>query len=136
MNKKIIAILIAAMMVFTFAGCGSGQKEAAEEAPAAAEETTEAATEDTAEAATEETTEAATETATDDIGVEKATEIALSDAGFSSGEVEFTKQSADIDDGISIYEIEFINGETKYEYDIDAGTGKILDKDTDSIYDD
>ena len=40
------------------------------------------------------------------------------------------------DDGVNIYEVEFVNGETKYEYDIDAKTGSILDKDTDSIYDD
>jgi uncharacterized membrane protein YkoI len=32
--------------------------------------------------------------------------------------------------------IEFTSGETKYESDIDAATGKILDRDSDSIYDD
>lgn len=120
MKKKIIAILAAATMVFAFVGCGSDQEEATEETTAAVEETT----------------EAATEAETDDIGIDKATEIALADAGFSADDVEFTKQNADIDDGVAIYEIEFINGETKYEYDIDAKTGNILDKDTDSVYDD
>lgn len=124
MKKKLIAILAAATMVFAFVGCGSSQEEATEETTAAVEETTEAPT------------EAATEAATEDIGVDKATEIALADAGLSEGDVTFTKQAPDIDDGVSIYEIEFTSGETKYEYDIEAATGKIFSRDTDSIYDD
>ena len=124
MKKKLIAILAAATMVFAFVGCGSSQEEATEETTAAVEETTEAPT------------EAATEAATEDIGVDKATEIALADAGLSEDDVTFTKQAPDIDDGVSIYEIEFTSGETKYEYDIEAATGKIFSRDTDSIYDD
>ncbi len=46
------------------------------------------------------------------------------------------QQNPDIDDGVSIYEVEFVNGETKYEYDIDAQTGNIREKGTDSVYDD
>ena len=128
MKKKLIAILAAATMVFAFVGCGSSQEEATEETTAAVEETT--------EAPTEAATDAATEAATEDIGVDKATEIALADAGLSEGDVTFTKQAPDIDDGVSIYEIEFTSGETKYEYDIEAATGKIFSRDTDSIYDD
>ena len=128
MKKKLIAILAAATMVFAFVGCGSSQEEATEETTAAVEETT--------EAPTEAATETATEAATEDIGVDKATEIALADAGLSEGDVTFTKQAPDIDDGVSIYEIEFTSGETKYEYDIEAATGKIFSRDTDSIYDD
>ena len=129
MKKKLIAILAAATMVFAFVGCGSSQEEATEETTTAVEETT-------TEAPMETATEAATEAATEDIGVDKATEIALADAGLSEGDVTFTKQAPDIDDGVSIYEIEFTSGETKYEYDIEAATGKIFSRDTDSIYDD
>ena len=126
MKKKLIALLAAATMIFAFAGCGSSEE--ATEATTAAEETT----------TVEETTAApeTTEAATDDIGIDKAIEIAVADAGFSVGDVNITKQNPDIDDGINIYEVEFTQGETKYEYDIDAATGKILDRDTDSIYDD
>lgn len=124
MKKKLIAILAAATMVFAFVGCGSSEEEPVEETTAAVEETTEAPT------------EAVTVAATDDIGIDKATEIALADAGFSANDVEFTKQNSEIDDGVNIYEVEFVNGETKYEYDIDAQTGSIRDKDTDSVYDD
>ena len=111
-------------MIFAFAGCGSSQEEAVEETTTAVEETTEAAT------------EAQTEAEADDIGIDKATEIALEDAGLSADDVTFTKQAPDIDDGVNIYEVEFTSGETQYEYDIDAATGNILDRDTDSIYDD
>ena len=112
-------------MIFAFAGCGSQQEEAAEETTAPA-----------TEAPTEAATEAPTEAATTDIGIDKATEIALTDAGLKESDVQFTKQNSDIDDGVSIYEVEFTSGETKYEYDIDAATGNIRDRDTDSIYDD
>lgn len=121
MKKKLVVFLMALAMVFAFAGCGSQDEEVAEETTAAA---------------TEEVTEATTEAAADDIGIDKATEIALEDAGFKESDVKFTKQNPDIDDGVNIYEVEFTSGETKYEYDIDAATGKILDRDTDSIYDD
>lgn len=124
MKKKLVAMLAAATMVFAFAGCGSSQEAPVEESTTAVEETTEAPT------------EAATEAATDDIGIDKAIEIALADAGFSANDVEITKQRADIDDGMNIYEVEFVNGETQYEYDIDEQTGNILEKGTDSIYDD
>ena len=125
--KKVFAVLFCMMMslsFFTLVGCGSNDAEEATEA-------TEAVSEEVTEAVTE-----ATEAATDDIGIDKATEIALADAGLSADAVEFTKQSPDIDDGVNIYEVEFINGEVKYEYDIAAKTGSIRDKDTDSVYDD
>ena len=122
--KKILASIAAVMMIFAFVGCGSSEEEpATEETTTVAEETTQAPAE-------------TTEAAGDDIGIDKATEIALADAGFSEGDVQFTKQAADIDDGVNIYEIEFTQGETEYEYDIDAATGAILDRGMDSIYDD
>lgn len=129
MKRKMMVFLFAVTMVFAFAGCGSQQEEVPEE-------TTAPATEAVTEAPTEATTQAATEAAATDIGIDKATEIALADAGLAESDVQFTKQNSDIDDGVNIYEIEFTSGETKYEYDIDAATGKILDRDTDSIYDD
>ena len=128
MYKRLIALLAAAMLVFAFTGCGSSQEEAVEEAPAAAEEVTEEAAEPEAEPAAE-------PAATDDIGIDKATEIALADAGLAASDVQFTKQSAEIDDGVNIYEVEFVSGNTEYEYDIDAKTGNILSRDTDNVND-
>ena len=41
-----------------------------------------------------------------------------------------------MDDGVWQYEIEFVSGETEYDYEINMETGEILDFGTDSIYDD
>ena len=65
-----------------------------------------------------------------DIGKTKAKNIALKDAGFKKSQVEFTKCHLDVEHHIRIYEVEFIKGIKEYEYDINAKTGKILDKDT------
>lgn len=65
------------------------------------------------------------------IGVDKAKSIALKDAGLSSSEASFTKAKLDKEDGVAVYEIEFFSGNTEYEYEINATSGKIRDKDMD-----
>lgn len=66
---------------------------------------------------------------TDDdvIGVDAAKQIALDNAGVSSAS--FTKAYLDYDDGIRVYDIEFNTDNKEYDYEIDAHTGKILDRD-------
>ena len=66
---------------------------------------------------------------TSDIGVEKAKEIALKDAGVSG--VTFVKAKLDYDDGIRVYDIEFYKDNVEYDYEIDATTGQIREKDLD-----
>lgn len=68
-------------------------------------------------------------------GEQKAKSIAIADAGFSEGQVNVTKCHLDYDDGIQKYEIEFVNGTNKYEYDIKADDFRIIKKEIDSIYD-
>ncbi len=59
-----------------------------------------------------------------------AKKIALEDAGLSEQDVTIRKCKLDFDDGVKLYDVEFRNAEGyEYEYEIDAGTGKILDKD-------
>ncbi len=62
-----------------------------------------------------------------DIGVEKAKEIALKDAGVSG--VTFVKAKLDYDDGVRVYDIEFYKDNVEYDYEIDAATGQIREKD-------
>lgn len=71
------------------------------------------------------------------IGLDAAKAAALEDAGFMESEVVFSKTELDYDDGKEIYEIEFFEGRTEYEYEIDAVTGAVINRDTDyDSYDD
>ncbi|RRD95700.1 peptidase M56 [Clostridiales bacterium COT073_COT-073] len=65
------------------------------------------------------------------IGVEKAKAIALADAKLNASQVTFLKAKLDTDDGVQVYDIEFYSGNTEYDYEIDAKTGKIREKDLD-----
>lgn len=69
------------------------------------------------------------------IGVDKAKKLALQDAGIDSSAATFTKAKLDRDDGIYLYDIEFVSGNFEYSYEISATDGVIVDKDIDSIYD-
>ncbi|MBQ9960656.1 MAG: PepSY domain-containing protein [Firmicutes bacterium] len=69
------------------------------------------------------------------IGTDKAKSIALQKAGVASSDATFTKAKLDKDDGVYVYEIEFISGAYEYEVEINATSGKVLDYDIDSIDD-
>ena len=64
------------------------------------------------------------------IGVDKAKSIALKDAGVSASSVTFTKAKLDKDDGVAVYEIEFYSGDTEYEYEINATSGAVRERDS------
>lgn len=71
------------------------------------------------------------------IGIDKAKEVALKDAGIDAGEASFTKAKLEREDGIMAYEIEFVSGNTEYDYEIDATSGSIRDRDIEPVdYDD
>lgn len=70
------------------------------------------------------------------ITLDDAIYIALADAGVGSVTWEQTVQ--DYENGILVYEIDFTAGGYEYDYDIDAYTGAILDRDiepVEAIYD-
>lgn len=69
------------------------------------------------------------------IGADKAKEIALQNAGVDVSSATFTKAKLDRDDGIYVYDIEFVSGDMEYSYEISATDGSIVDKDFESIYD-
>ena len=68
------------------------------------------------------------------VTAEQAKAIALVNAGFAAKDVTFVKNQLEFDDGILQYDIEFVNGQTEYEYDIDATTGAILSVDIDLVH--
>lgn len=65
------------------------------------------------------------------ISKSKAKNIALKDAGVNEKDIREYEISLDNDDGVSVYEIEFKLGNTEYSYEIDAKSGKIIDKEQD-----
>ncbi|MDO4794220.1 MAG: PepSY domain-containing protein [Filifactor alocis] len=69
--------------------------------------------------------------ASTDVGLEKAKNVALRDAGLSASQVKFVKAHVDFDDGRKVYDIEFYHNNVEYDYEIDAATGKIREKDND-----
>ena len=68
------------------------------------------------------------------IGVERAKEIALKDAGLSASQVSFVRAGLDWDNGRMEYEVEFWKDNVEYDYEIDAYTGTILHWDYDAEY--
>ena len=62
------------------------------------------------------------------IGKEKAKSIAFKDAKVKESDVKDLSVEFDKDDGIYHYEIEFKYNKKEYTYDINAKTGKIIDK--------
>lgn len=79
--------------------------------------------------------ETKTET-TDDIGREKAKEIALKEAGVAESEVTWIEVERDEDDGRLEYNVEFHVGNKEYEYEVDAKTGQVFERDIDVEDDD
>ena len=69
------------------------------------------------------------------IGEAKAQSIALDAAGLTSSQVSRLRCQLERDDGRWEYQVEFRSGTMEYEFEIDAYTGTVLSRDTESIYD-
>ena len=72
--------------------------------------------------------------AADDIGKNKATEIALSDAGVTQEELSRLYVSREQSHGLTYYEIEFDTPESCYDYEVQASVGLILKSEADKIF--
>ena len=79
------------------------------------------------------TTQQTTTPSGDYIGVDKAKQIALSDANVSASDASFTKTELDSDDSTPKYDIEFRTSDKKYDYEINAANGNIIEKDIETI---
>ena len=60
--------------------------------------------------------------------LDEAKAAALRDAGLSDSDVTFKKTELDHSHGTQVYDIEFYTSDTKYEYEIDASNGTVLEK--------
>ena len=60
--------------------------------------------------------------------LDTAKAAALKDAGLSESDVTFKKTELDHSHGTQVYDIEFYTSDTKYEYEIDASSGTVHEK--------
>ena len=60
--------------------------------------------------------------------LDEAKAAALKDAGLSESDVTFKKTELDNSHGTQVYDIEFYTSDTKYDYEIDASNGTVLEK--------
>lgn len=62
---------------------------------------------------------------------EEAKAIALSDAGVTEADLTNIRITQDVDDGVSVYDVEFYVGNKEYDYEIQTADGTIRSQDTD-----
>ena len=79
--------------------------------------------------------ESSTMTDSDFISIDEAKSIALQVSGVDASNAVFTEAELNVDDGVHIYEIEFISGYMEYSFEINAMTGSVAEWEKESIYD-
>ena len=137
MKHSLLSVMISCLL-FVCAGCaGSAASRPAQEstapaaesaAPATAQESSAPAAESAAPAPAE---SAAPEQASAAVDEEQAKAIALKDASVSENDVTFMQVKADVEKGVDVFDVEFIAGDTEYDYEIIASSGEIRSKDRD-----
>lgn len=68
-----------------------------------------------------------------DIGLEEAKQAAFAAAGVSEADAVLSKAGSEYDDGVPVYEIEFVAGNMEYDYTIHAENGTILESDVEQV---
>lgn len=136
MRKKIIALLgVTAVVLGLFSGCGNKTTQQMTEQATNVTSNTEMTTE---QSTTENVTTAVkredgTNSANDFIGEEKVMKMVLEKVpGAKEADVRI---HMDREDGVDIYEGSIVYDEMEYDFEIDAVTGKILEWESESIYD-
>lgn len=133
-KSKLVAICFAGMLCAAMSlgmiGCAQSSNQAANNSSSSQAQNS-AAQQDTQSSA------AASAPIVDsvDITEQQALDIALNNAGLEESQVQLMKNELDYDDGVAIYEIEFIGQDSKeYEYEISATTGDILSYESEAIH--
>ena len=112
--RRIIPALLALMLVFVFAGCELNKTGEGGSRPASS---------------IDEGGSSISNTATPSVTKESAKAIALAAAGVTEGEIREYEIELDRDNGVLHYDVEFKVGNVEYEYEIDAQTGDIRERD-------
>ena len=67
------------------------------------------------------------------ISKERAVDAALRDAGSQKSDATSIEVEFDCEDGVLVYEVDFLTSEAKYEYAINARTGKVLSSEVEAV---
>lgn len=139
MKKQLTTVFLVLVLLLTATGCTVAN--AAERNLAAKPETVPAATPAQSQPAPSETlsvpaaTQPVTAEAPRALTKEQAQQIALDHLGITADQVRRMRTEYEIDDGIAQYDVQFLQGDWEYEFEIHAETGKILSYDKDHKYD-
>ena len=147
MKKQLTAVLLIFALLLSMAGCSAANAveklDAAEDRVEAKLDAAEDKLEDSLRKAVnpaptvsagEPAAPAPTESR-EELTKEEAVQIALNHLGFTADQVTRLRTEYEIDDGIPQYDVEFHQGDWEYEFEIHAGSGKILSYDKDHKYD-
>lgn len=128
MKTRILILAILMSITAIMVGCGEKNKISSD----LSSDTTQLS-ESLADTSVIEQSESTTtsQSASASISEDDAKKIALKDANVSESEVNGIRINQKIDDGISLYEVDFYAGNKEYEYEISAQDGSIRSKDTD-----
>ena len=128
MKRKILILAVLMSITAIMTGCGEKNKTSSD----LSSDTTQLS-ESLADTSVTEQSESTTtsQSASASISEDDAKKIALKDANVSESEVNGIRINQKIDDGISLYEVDFYAGNKEYEYEISAQDGSIRSKDTD-----
>lgn len=107
LNKRNVYAVLCTVMVIAASGCGADNNDSSS---SGIKMTSNSATEDG-----------------QNISLDEAKLIVLTHAGLNENDVTFNEAKLEHDDGTAEYSIEFTAGNTKYEYEIGAVDGKILE---------
>jgi len=141
MKKKFLIMAATLGLGIAAAGCGSAASGTSTTASTTTAVTTEATTAATTEAATTQaaTTAAASTTAAaasvTTITEAEAKSASVKHAGFAESDVTFTKVEQDLDGTVKKFEIEFVNGDKEYSYEINMETGEIIKSEVENVND-
>lgn len=128
--KRLLSFTLVTLLMLSLFGCAQETVPPTPQSQPQAQ-TQAVETEAATVVATQAQTVASTTAQDENIGENKAKEIALDHAQLKETDVTRLFVELDYDDGILRYEIDFKYGGYEYDYDIDAKTGAILSYDKD-----
>ncbi len=140
MKKKFLIMAATLGLGIAAAGCGSAASGTSTTASTTTAVTTEATTAATTEAATTQAATTAAASTTPAASVTTITEAeaksaSVKHAGFAESDVTFTKVEQDLDGTVKKFEIDFVNGDKEYSYEINMETGEIIKSEVENVND-